>query len=74
MVVKLCQPIEDGKNILTHVSVTPKVIEDLVKLNMSMFFLVVLFEIVLFQYIKILAKLSLTLYIHLLLCIICVCI
>ena len=38
MVVKLCEPIEDGENNLTHVSVTPKVIEDHVKLNMSMFF------------------------------------
>ena len=39
MVVKLSEPIEDGKNNVTHVSVTPDVIENLVKLNMSMYFL-----------------------------------
>ena len=38
MVVKLSEPIKDGKNNVTHVSVTPNVIENLVKLNMSMYF------------------------------------
>ena len=37
MVVKLCEPIQGGKNNVTHVFVTPNVIENLVKLNMSMF-------------------------------------
>ena len=29
MVVKLCEPIQDGENNVTHVSVTPNVIENL---------------------------------------------
>ena len=38
MVVNLCEPIQDGKNNVTHISVTSNVIENLVKLKMSVFF------------------------------------
>ena len=38
MVVKLDKPIQEGEDNVTHVSLMPTVIENLVKLNMSMFY------------------------------------
>ena len=48
MVVKLDKPIQEGEDNVTHVSLMPTVIENLVKLNMSMFYFSSIFELLSF--------------------------
>ena len=52
MVVKLDKPIQEEEDNVTHVSLMPTVIENLVKLNMSMFYFSSIFELLLFPWNK----------------------